>query len=139
LNNHLDLGAGVLILQYEASPLPPTPTANEADQLNHPPPPTDTQVLGALASCFNNYLDLGAGVLILWYGGSIAMGGSGAITVGSLIKYQVRLEYSFSTRAICFELGGERAAFLRKPWAETAQSPSDRSSSIRCAFASDAI
>ena len=24
-------------------------------------------VLGALASAFNNYLDLGAGVLILWY------------------------------------------------------------------------
>jgi len=44
--------------------------------------------LGALASMFNNYLDLGAGVLILWYGGSIAMGG-GSITVGSLIKYQL--------------------------------------------------
>ena len=46
-------------------------------------------VLGAFSSAFNNYLDLGAGVLILWYGGSIAMKGDGAITVGSLIKYQL--------------------------------------------------
>ena len=29
--------------------------------------------VGALTTSFNNYLDLGAGVLILWYGGSIAM------------------------------------------------------------------
>ena len=34
-------------------------------------------------------LDLGAGVLILWYGGAIAMQADGAITVGSLITYQM--------------------------------------------------
>ena len=41
--------------------------------------------VGALTTSFNNYLDLGAGVLILWYGGSIAMSPEGAsvLTVGS--------------------------------------------------------
>ena len=46
-------------------------------------------IFGSVASAFNNYLDLGAGVLLLWYGGSIAMSPSGAITVGSLIQYQL--------------------------------------------------
>ena len=47
--------------------------------------------IGALTASFNNYLDLGAGVLLLWYGGSIAMSpeGAGVLTVGSLIKYQL--------------------------------------------------
>tara|TARA_B110001452_G_scaffold192693_1_gene162693 strand:+ start:200 stop:1837 length:1638 start_codon:yes stop_codon:yes gene_type:complete len=47
--------------------------------------------IGALTTSFNNYLDLGAGVLLLWYGGSIAMSphGSDVLTVGSLIKYQL--------------------------------------------------
>jgi len=44
---------------------------------------------GALATSFNSYLDLGAGVLILWYGGTIAMSPTGSITVGELIKYQL--------------------------------------------------
>ena len=30
-------------------------------------------IFGSLASAFNDYLDLGAGVMILWYGGVIAM------------------------------------------------------------------
>ncbi len=46
-------------------------------------------VFGAFTSAFNNYLDLGASVLLLWYGGSIAMSADPAITVGSLIKYQL--------------------------------------------------
>ena len=37
------------------------------------------------------FLDLGAGVLILWYGGLIAMQADGSITVGALIKYQCPL------------------------------------------------
>ena len=28
-------------------------------------------IFGSVASAFNNYLDLGAGVLLLWYGGSM--------------------------------------------------------------------
>ncbi len=71
-------------------------------------------IFGSLSAAFNNYLDLGAGVLILWYGGTIAMRTDGSITVshprrrvscdqrrphahpaappaqvGSLIKYQL--------------------------------------------------
>ena len=45
--------------------------------------------LGALSAAFNNYLDLGAGVLILWYGGSIVMDVDGRISVGKLITYQL--------------------------------------------------
>ena len=43
---------------------------------------------GSIASAFNDYLDLGAGVMILWYGGVIAMDPNGSITVGQLITYQ---------------------------------------------------
>ena len=48
-------------------------------------------MFGALSSAFNNYLDLGAGVLILWYGGSIVMDVDGhhSLTVGKLITYQL--------------------------------------------------
>jgi len=46
-------------------------------------------IFGAFSAAFNNYLDLGAGVLILWYGGSIAMEPAGSITVGNLITYQL--------------------------------------------------
>ena len=46
-------------------------------------------IFGAFSACFNNYLDLGAGVLILGYGGSIAMQPDGSISVGSLITYQL--------------------------------------------------
>jgi ABC-type multidrug transport system fused ATPase/permease subunit len=39
-----------------------------------------------------NYLDLATSVLLLWYGGSVAMGEfSGSLTVGKLITFQVRL------------------------------------------------
>jgi len=47
---------------------------------------------GAGTYAFNNYLDLGAGVLILWYGGSIAMEHlhhEQSLTVGKLITYQL--------------------------------------------------
>ena len=47
-------------------------------------------IFGAFSSAFNSYLDLGAGVLILWYGGSIAMEpDKHLITVGKLITYQL--------------------------------------------------
>ena len=42
-----------------------------------------------LTAALNDYLDLLAGVLILWYGGSIAMNPSGAISTGQLITYQL--------------------------------------------------
>jgi ABC-type multidrug transport system fused ATPase/permease subunit len=38
----------------------------------------------------NSYLDLGAGVLILWYGGNLAMGDrQGGLTPGQLITFQL--------------------------------------------------
>ena len=43
----------------------------------------------SLTEGFNSYLDLGAGVLILWYGGTIAMAPQGAISIGALIKFQL--------------------------------------------------
>lgn len=46
-------------------------------------------LLGALTTSFNNYLDLGASVMLLWYGGGIAIDPEGTITVGALIKYQL--------------------------------------------------
>ena len=45
--------------------------------------------IGSLATFFNGGLDLFAGVLILWYGGTIAMQPDGEISVGDLIKYQL--------------------------------------------------
>merc|ERR1719502_1490863 len=45
--------------------------------------------IGAVATFFNGGLDLFAGVLILWYGGIIAIEPAGEITVGDLIKYQL--------------------------------------------------
>ena len=47
-------------------------------------------IAGGIAAALNDYLDLLAGVLILWYGGTIAMDPGGSITVGQLITYQVR-------------------------------------------------
>ena len=49
--------------------------------------------IGSLATFFNGGLDLFAGVLILWYGGAIAIDPSsdGGISVGNLITYQVRI------------------------------------------------
>lgn len=37
----------------------------------------------------NSYLDLGAGVLILWYGGNLAMGSNQGLTPGQLITFQL--------------------------------------------------
>jgi hypothetical protein len=45
---------------------------------------------GAGTFAINNYLDLGAGVLILWYGGNLAMDKDSSLSVGQLITYQVR-------------------------------------------------
>jgi len=45
--------------------------------------------IGAFATFLNGSLDLGAGCLILWFGGSIAMQAHGTISVGDLIKYQL--------------------------------------------------
>lgn len=51
-------------------------------------------IAGGVAAALNDYLDLLAGVLILWYGGTIAMHPAGAISVGQLITYQVRVARS---------------------------------------------
>ena len=40
-------------------------------------------------AAINSYLDLGAGVLILWYGGWLAMQNDGRLTAGKLITYQL--------------------------------------------------
>ena len=37
----------------------------------------------------NNYLELATGVLILWYGGSMAMDGKDKMSAGMLITYQL--------------------------------------------------
>jgi ATP-binding cassette subfamily B protein len=37
----------------------------------------------------SNYLDLGTGVLILWYGGTLAMAGDDGLSPGRLITYQL--------------------------------------------------
>eukprot|EP00607_Mallomonas_marina_P002723 CAMPEP_0182439544 /NCGR_PEP_ID=MMETSP1167-20130531/86506_1 /TAXON_ID=2988 /ORGANISM="Mallomonas Sp, Strain CCMP3275" /LENGTH=1022 /DNA_ID=CAMNT_0024633277 /DNA_START=169 /DNA_END=3238 /DNA_ORIENTATION=+ len=44
---------------------------------------------GAGMYTINSYLDLGAGVLILWYGGILAMEGKDGLTAGRLITYQL--------------------------------------------------
>ena len=46
-------------------------------------------IAGGIAVALNDYLDLLAGVLILLYGGSIAMDPEGSISVGQLITYQL--------------------------------------------------
>jgi len=46
-------------------------------------------IAGAVTTAINRYLDLGAGVLILWYGGTMAMAGRDGVTVGSLITFQL--------------------------------------------------
>jgi len=45
-------------------------------------------VVGAGAYAFTNYVDLGAGVLVLWYGGSVVMRKEG-LSVGNLITFQL--------------------------------------------------
>lgn len=44
---------------------------------------------GAGMYTINSYLDLGAGVLILWYGGVLAMEGKDGLTPGRLITFQL--------------------------------------------------
>jgi len=44
---------------------------------------------GAVTTAINRYLDLGAGVLVLWYGGSMAMAGQDGVSVGALITFQL--------------------------------------------------
>eukprot|EP01041_Mallomonas_annulata_P009444 gene9444-19619_t len=44
---------------------------------------------GAGMYTINSYLDLGAGVLILWYGGVLAIEGKDGLTAGKLITYQL--------------------------------------------------
>lgn len=44
---------------------------------------------GAGAITINQYLDLSAGLLILWYGGSLAMADDDRLTAGKLISYQL--------------------------------------------------
>lgn len=43
----------------------------------------------ALTVALSSYLDEGAGALILWYGGSLAMDGEDRMTAGRLITYQL--------------------------------------------------
>lgn len=66
--------------------------------------------IGSLATFFNSGLDLFAGVLILWYGGSIAMEPAGEISVGDLITYQ--LYYNMMNNSIQ-SLSGVLNAFTR--------------------------
>jgi len=44
---------------------------------------------GAGMYTINSYLELGAGVLILWYGGSLAIDGADGMSAGKLITYQL--------------------------------------------------
>ena len=44
---------------------------------------------GAGMYMINSYLELATGVLILWYGGSMAIDGKDGMTAGMLITYQV--------------------------------------------------
>jgi hypothetical protein len=45
--------------------------------------------VGALTYALTNYLDMAVGVLILWYGGSVAMSQPNVLTVGKLITFQL--------------------------------------------------
>ncbi len=40
-------------------------------------------------NAMSTYLDMGAGALILWYGGTLAMDGEDRMTAGRLITYQL--------------------------------------------------
>ena len=42
-----------------------------------------------MTSAFTGYLDLGAGVLILWYGGTLVLRDDGTMTIGSLVTFQL--------------------------------------------------
>ena len=42
-----------------------------------------------LTSALTGYLDLGAGVLILWYGGILVLDGEGNMSIGKLITFQL--------------------------------------------------
>lgn len=45
--------------------------------------------VGSLMTCINSYLDLFSTVLILWYGGTLAMRNDQSMTAGKLIAYQL--------------------------------------------------
>ena len=76
-------------------------------------------MLGALTTAFNNYLDLGASVLLLWYGGGIAIDPDGAITVGALIKYQ--LYWNMINNSYQARLNSEHLAWCRLHWGTITQ------------------
>lgn len=40
-------------------------------------------------TALSSYLDMAAGALILWYGGSLAMDGEDRMTAGRLLTYQL--------------------------------------------------
>lgn len=40
-------------------------------------------------NALSSYLDMAAGALILWYGGSLAMDGEDRMTAGRLLTYQL--------------------------------------------------
>jgi ATP-binding cassette subfamily B protein len=46
-------------------------------------------VVGAGTFALTNYLDLGTGVLVLWYGGTVVMAPDSTIEVGNLITFQL--------------------------------------------------
>jgi len=46
-------------------------------------------VVGAGTYAFTNYVDLGAGVLVLWYGGLLVMSHEDRLTAGKLITFQL--------------------------------------------------
>jgi len=55
-------------------------------------------IAGAFTTAVNRYLDLGAGVLILWFGGTMAMEEQDGVTVGSIITFQLywnRINFAF--------------------------------------------
>jgi ABC-type bacteriocin/lantibiotic exporter with double-glycine peptidase domain len=50
----------------------------------------------------NSYLELGAGVLILWYGGKMAIDGQDSMSPGKLITYQVCCNGFISISRLCW-------------------------------------
>jgi ABC-type multidrug transport system fused ATPase/permease subunit len=54
-------------------------------------------IAGAGTFALTNYMDLAIGVLILWYGGSVAMDSPNILSVGNLITFQ--LYWYFMTTA----------------------------------------
>jgi hypothetical protein len=57
---------------------------------------------GAGMYTINSYLELGAGVLILWYGGKMAIDGQDSMSPGKLITYQVCCNCFISISRFCW-------------------------------------